>query len=134
METPSSRIERLALVRRRNPTPAEAVLGRALLFGAVPGTFWRSQHCIGREIVDFCCVDLRLVVELDGAARRQSRARTRLDVVERHGYEVLSFVDLHVLDDCADVVRVIREHVVRRTRATNERLSAPKRSAMASVA
>lgn len=114
MQRTPSRVERIALVRRRNPTAAEVRLGNALLFGAVPGTFWRSQFCIDREIVDFCCLDHRLVVEIDASERRNSRSRTRLDVLERAGFAVLCFDDAHVLSDCGDVVRIIRQAIVAR--------------------
>ncbi len=51
---------------RRIPTPAEKALWERLRNRNVLGLKFRRQHPIDRFIVDFCCPELRLVVEVDG--------------------------------------------------------------------
>ena len=52
---------------RRNQTTAEAKLWRVLRNRALNGWKFRRQYPIDRFIVDFACVEARLVVEVDGA-------------------------------------------------------------------
>ncbi|TLM93080.1 endonuclease domain-containing protein [Hymenobacter jeollabukensis] len=52
---------------RRNLTPAEATLWKALQGGQLAGRKFRRQHSVGPYILDFYCPSERLVVELDGA-------------------------------------------------------------------
>ncbi len=53
---------------RRNPTPAERVLWRALRSKQLHGLKFRRQVPIGPYIADFYSPPLRLVVEIDGEA------------------------------------------------------------------
>ena len=50
---------------RKNMTPCEGILWSKLRRSAL-GVKFRRQHSIGRYIVDFYCVEKRLVIELDG--------------------------------------------------------------------
>jgi very-short-patch-repair endonuclease len=51
---------------RKAPTNAEQSLWRALRDRQVEGYRFRRQVPIGRYIVDFACLEKRLVVEVDG--------------------------------------------------------------------
>jgi very-short-patch-repair endonuclease len=51
---------------RRNATKAESKLWYQLHDLAALGCKFRRQFPIGNYIVDFCCIEKRLVVELDG--------------------------------------------------------------------
>ena len=50
---------------RKNPTRTERALWRAVRSGTLKATF-RRQHPIGPYIVDFVCLEARLVLEVDG--------------------------------------------------------------------
>ncbi len=51
---------------RKNPTDAERLLWRKLRFWQVDGLKFRRQQPLGRYIVDFICLEKRLVIEVDG--------------------------------------------------------------------
>jgi very-short-patch-repair endonuclease len=51
---------------RRDATPAESALWKLLRHRSLRGLKFRRQYPIATFVVDFCCYDLRLVVELDG--------------------------------------------------------------------
>jgi very-short-patch-repair endonuclease len=51
---------------RKNLTSAEASLRNLLKRRQVSGYKFRRQHSIGNYIVDFCCPQEMLIIELDG--------------------------------------------------------------------
>ncbi len=59
------KLKRYAREMRQDPTPAEGLLWRALR-GEKAGAYFRRQHVLGQFIVDFVCLDRRLVIEVDG--------------------------------------------------------------------
>jgi adenine-specific DNA-methyltransferase len=73
------------------------------------GAKFRRQHPIGPYIVDFCCPDHGLVVELDGGQHAEQtladQARTRL--IEADGYRVVRFWDHEVLNHIDAVLEAI---------------------------
>ena len=54
---------------------------------------FRRQHPIGPFIVDFCCVEKRIVVELDGGQHREDEQydARRTQILEERGYRVVRF-------------------------------------------
>jgi very-short-patch-repair endonuclease len=73
------------------------------------GYKFRRQFPIGRFIVDFVCLDRRLIIELDGgqhAERREYDAR-RTRWLEAQGFRVLRFWDNQVFEDWDVVEEVI---------------------------
>ena len=51
---------------RKNSTEAERLLCRRLRLWQVDGFKFRRQQPLGRYIVDFVCLEKRLIVEVDG--------------------------------------------------------------------
>jgi very-short-patch-repair endonuclease len=77
---------------RRNQTESEEIAWRLLRTLRFKGFKFRRQYAVGRYIVDFCCPQRRLIVELDGSvhaqpsqAKRDARRDTEL---KRMGYTV----------------------------------------------
>jgi len=52
---------------RREPTDAERKLWYCLRAGRLDKLKFRRQHPVPPYIVGFCCVDEKLIVELDGS-------------------------------------------------------------------
>ena len=59
------------------------------------GVQFRRQHPIGPYIVDFCCVERLLIVELDGGQHEDQRAQdaARTQWLGEQGFHVLRFSD-----------------------------------------
>ena len=96
---------------RRSQTDAEGKLWLCLRGRQVNGAKFRRQHGIGRYIVDFCCVERRLVVEVDGAQHMvwtESEQRRTAFLLER-GFRVLRFWDNDVLLSTAAILERIAE-------------------------
>ena len=74
-------------------TDGEALLWNRLRDRRLAGAKFRRQHPTGPYIVDFCCVERRLIVEVDGGqhaqAERADEAVRLFGVVRLHGVAVL---------------------------------------------
>ena len=73
---------------RESQTDVEGKLWSRLRDRQVHGVKFRRQHPIGPFIVDFCCFEKGLVVELDGGhhAERNAADKRRTGFLERRGY------------------------------------------------
>jgi very-short-patch-repair endonuclease len=96
---------------RNEQTDAERKLWMCLRTRQVNGLKFRRQHPIGRYIVDFCCSERYLVVELDGghhASQAQADQRRTAFLAQR-GYRVLRFWDHEVLVNTEAVLQRIAD-------------------------
>jgi very-short-patch-repair endonuclease len=96
---------------QKNLTDVENKLWSQLRGRQFSGVKFRRQHPIGPFIVDFCCVERALVVELDGSqhAERSAADERRTIFIERSGYRVLRFWDNEVLSNLYGVFERISE-------------------------
>ncbi|MCK7578045.1 MAG: endonuclease domain-containing protein [Chromatiales bacterium] len=96
---------------RRQQTDAEKRPWHYLRDRQCGGYKFRRQVQIGRFIVDFVCLDSKLIVEVDGGQhleqRQQDDSRSR-DLKSR-GFRVLRFWNHDVLNDTAAVLEAIHQ-------------------------
>src|SRR5437764_14465571 len=99
----------LARMLRRSATPAEKALWKRLRGRQLATLKFLRQVPIGPFVADFCCRDLRLVVELDGevhsTAQEVARDQERDAYLKGHTYIVLRFTNEHVLADIESEAR-----------------------------
>jgi very-short-patch-repair endonuclease len=78
---------------RTNSTDAEKILWHSLRNRQLGGFKFRRQHPIPPYIVDFVCLEHRLIVELDGGqhAKTQTYDGARTSMLEQAGYKVMRF-------------------------------------------
>ena len=99
-----------AKILRRELTHAEQRLWQRLRGRQLNGAYFRRQHAVGPFIVDFCCVQARLVIEVDGhthAAQGEYDAERTRWLTDRRGYHVLRFPNAaveHHLDAVVDSI------------------------------
>jgi len=96
---------------RRNQTDAERKLWTRLRARQLCDAKFRRQYPIGPFIVDFCCFEQRLVVELDGGhhANQTAADHRRCDFLISRGYRVLRFWDNEVMEDLNAVLEKITQ-------------------------
>ncbi len=106
---------KIALARelRQRQTESEARLWGLLRGHKLNGLHFRRQRPIGRFIADFCCEDVKLVVEVDGGYHDDPQQR-QFDVErEAHftgrGYTVLRVAVNEVMNDCRNVLKRIAD-------------------------
>jgi very-short-patch-repair endonuclease len=99
-----------ARIMRREPTPAERVLWKALRDKQLHGLKFRRQVPLGPYIVDFYCSTARLVVEVDGVVHADSTTDPARDEwLRARGLRVLRFWNDEVLKNIDGVLIVIAE-------------------------
>jgi very-short-patch-repair endonuclease len=94
---------------RANMTDAERLLWSKLRRHQMHGHMFRTQASIGPYIVDFACLSIRLVIEVDGGQHNidQARDERRTRWLESQGYRVLRFWNNDVLRNIDGVLEVI---------------------------
>jgi len=97
--------------RLRDELSLPEVLLWQQLRGRHTGAKFRRQHPIGPYVVDFCCVAVRLVIEVDGGAHdrgdRPLRDARRDAFLKENGYRVLRIAAGDILRDVGAVVAAI---------------------------
>ena len=93
---------------RRSATPPEQLLWSILRGRRLGGLKFRRQEPIGPYVIDFCCREKKLIVELDGMSHmdRGEDDRRRGEWLTSQGYHVLRVTNTDV-DDLDAVARLI---------------------------
>ena len=73
------------------------------------GCKFRRQHAVGRYVVDFACVERRLVIELDGGQHvdRTAQDAERTAFLIANGFRVILFWNDEVMTRLDEVLEVI---------------------------
>ena len=99
----------LARRLRRQMTDAESLLWRHLRHRRLNGWKFKRQVPIDRYVVDFCCADARVIIEVDGGqhADQIDHDAKRTDVLSAMGYLVVRFWNNDVLTNINGVLETI---------------------------
>jgi very-short-patch-repair endonuclease len=98
---------------RREMTDAERLLWSKLRARRLHGFKFRSQWTLGRSVADFCCLQARLVIEVDGGRHSERRDARRTGRLKAQGFRVLRFWNNDVLTNIDGVLDVILEALQR---------------------
>jgi very-short-patch-repair endonuclease len=100
----------LARALRKNSTDAERSLWSRLRARRLDGVKFRRQQALGPYVVDFLCLEPKLVIEVDGGqhAEQISNDLQRTAYLKVLGYRVLRFWNHEVLGDPDAVLESIR--------------------------
>jgi len=98
---------------RKEATFPERLLWSRLRRGLVHGYRFRRQHTIDCYVVDFCCNDAKLIIEVDGDSHIGQREQDdrRQAYLEAMGYQVIRFTNDDILQDIDTVVDRIAQAV-----------------------
>ena len=100
---------------RQEMTPAEKMLWQCLRNRKFKGLKFRRQHPIDRYIVDFICMEKRLVVEADGEIHHEPEQkeydRERTAELEGYGLKVIRFTNEEILTDIFKVLKKIETYI-----------------------
>lgn len=95
---------------RQNPTPAEAKLWQHLRLRQLDGCKFRRQHPHHNAVLDFVCLERKLVIELDGGHHAESLADRYRDArLVQDGFLVLRFWNNDVIGNFTAVLTRIHD-------------------------
>jgi very-short-patch-repair endonuclease len=113
MESVEQRSRRRARELREGSTPAEEALWERLRGRQILGLKFRRQYPINRYIADFCCPELRLVIEVDGAVHdteaQTAHDQNRGEYLQSLGYYILRFPNEEILLSSRTVLEKIAQ-------------------------
>ena len=104
----------LARALRKNSTEAERCLWSRLRSRRLDGIKVRRQQVLGPYVVDFLCLEPKVVIEVDGGqhAEQISNDLRRTEYLKVLGYRVLRFWNHEVLGEPETVLESIRAALV----------------------
>jgi len=99
----------LARQMRQEKTCAEKILWRRLRNRKLGGLKFRRQFPLGRFFADFCCLDKRLIVEVDGKhhLEQEEADLERTLVLAEYGFQVVRIDNDDVIRNMESVCRKI---------------------------
>lgn len=104
---------------RKNQTPWEKILWQRLRAGRFYNFKFKRQVVIGKYIVDFCCNEKMLIVELDGSQHNTELGKLtdlqKQNYLVKEGYTVLHFWNNDIDTNIAGVLEIIRRSVFKAT-------------------
>ena len=103
-----------AQINKQFPTDAEELLWKHLRAKKLSVKFNR-QHIIGDYIVDFVCIEKRLVIEVDGGYHSEyeqiEKDEYRTQRLKDSGFSVIRFKNEDVIRDISNVLTVIKDNL-----------------------
>jgi len=98
-----------ARVLRKNQTDVERLLWKHLRNRQLYGYKFRRQLPIEPFIADFACLELKLVIELDGGqhANQINYDNQRSLLLEQRGFKVIRFWNNEVIENTAGVLEAL---------------------------
>ena len=99
-----------AVNNRKTPTDAETLLWQCLRDRQL-GLKFRRQHAIGDYIADFICLEISLIIEVDGeyhnSEEQQEKDTIRTKYLNEQGFYVLRFTNNEVMNQTEWVLKSI---------------------------
>ena len=107
------RLQRSANRLRKEMTKAEACLWKyGLRAGMMEGYKFRRQRPVLNFIADFMCIELKLIIEVDGITHQWEETVRNDEIREKElvtaGFKVVRFTDDEVLNDINQVLHHIK--------------------------
>ena len=94
---------------RNNQTDAEIHLWKRIKSRQLKGYKFRRQHIFSNYIVDFVCIELKLIIEIDGSQHQAQKEydKIRTQYLNSIGFKVLRFWNNEILEQVESVVEAI---------------------------
>lgn len=96
---------------RKNLTKPEEILWFMLRNNSFCDLKFKRQAPIGKYIVDFICLEKKIIIELDGSQHLKEENiaydKERAKYIEREGYKIIRFYNSEIFNDLEDVLERI---------------------------
>ena len=108
------KLKEFAEQNRKNPTEAESILWDYIRAKQLGVTF-RRQYIVDQFIADFMCINLKLIIELDGVYHQlpdqHIKDEERSIYLESLGYTILRFRNEQIIADPENVISIIKKKI-----------------------
>jgi very-short-patch-repair endonuclease len=107
--------QNLKIIRslRKNPTPQEIIFWSRLRARRFKGLKFRRQYKIGKYVVDFICLEKKLIIELDGWQHKKENQKRydkeRTEFLKSNGFRVIRFWNNDINDNLDGVFLKIEQ-------------------------
>jgi very-short-patch-repair endonuclease len=93
---------------RLNQTLAEKIIWGRLRNKQICDLKFRRQYNIGSYFVDFCCIEISLIIEIDGDVHgyeeRKERDRFREDFLKNSGFKIVRYTNYEIYNNLDGVL------------------------------
>jgi very-short-patch-repair endonuclease len=114
----NKRLKPVVYKLRSSMTKAEACLWKYGLKSKKLGVIFRRQRPVGKYIVDFICLELKIIIEVDGESHNHPEIYDndiiRQKYLEKLGFMVIRFTDEEVLKSINGVMIILEDIVKNR--------------------
>ena len=101
---------------RKNLTPEEIVMWKALKSKQIESFKWRKQHPIDSYILDFYCPKAKLCIELDGKKHYTFQGAKEDEIRSRHlkskGIRIIRFENRLIWENLEEVINIIKQELI----------------------
>ncbi|MGJ0515835.1 MAG: endonuclease domain-containing protein [Methylomicrobium sp.] len=106
-----------ARILRKNQTNVEQLLWKRLRNRQLLGQKFRRQFPIEPYIVDFVCLELKLIIELDGGqhAEQMDYDQQRSRYLEQRGFNMIRFWNNEIIENIEGVLETLRLAILERS-------------------
>ena len=105
------KLKTIRRIHRNKPTPWEWKLWQYLKERQIDDNKFRRQVSIDNFVLDFCCLDLKLIIELDGSGHLQPnlqiKDKARTEKLEKWGYSIIRFYNNEIDENLNEVLELI---------------------------
>ncbi len=112
-EVNKTKLKVIRRLQRNHPTPWEWKLWQYLKDRQINGNKFRRQVSIESYVVDFCCLNLKLIVEVDGSGhlhpKQLKKDKKRTDDLEKWGYHIIRFFNNEIDESLNEVLEIITQ-------------------------
>lgn len=107
-----------------HPTEAESIMWDILKSKNIDGHKFRRQHIIKDYIVDFVCLQKKIVIEIDGQYHLEGQQivkdKSRTADLQRDGFTVIRFTNEEVIANTSGVIKNIKKALMEIIPSTNK--------------
>ncbi len=107
------KLKNIRRLHRNHPTPWEWKLWQYLKDRQIDGHKFRRQVSIENYVVDFCCLDLKLIVEVDGCGhlhqKQKIKDEQRSTDLKKWSYVVIRFFNNEIDENLNEVLEIISQ-------------------------
>ncbi|MCH7613028.1 MAG: endonuclease domain-containing protein [Candidatus Marinimicrobia bacterium] len=100
-------------LQRNHPTPWEWKLWQYLKDRQIDGYKFRRQVSIENYVIDFCCLDLKLIIEVDGSGhlhtKQQKKDKQRTEDLQKWDYSIIRFFNNEIDENLNEVLEIISQ-------------------------